>query len=488
MASLLRKVGSSSLGFVAGRALAGLAGVLLLRALGPEQSGIYGAALGFAALFAVGATLGLDSALAGAVSRAPQEAGRRWSAGLVHVLLQALGIALLLALFLRLGGGAKVPPALILVAFAIMIINALGQVSAGAMQGLGLFGRQAVLGSMASALSAGGLLALLLAGVASAGTALGMALVTASLGALVWWWGRPEGLHWQRPRRAELGQSWRLGLPFALLTIGNLLFLKVDQALLAHLVAPVALGCYVAAVRLVDLLVPLLVALFNPLHPHLAPLYARAAQGEEDAAAAARWALDRAMRYMGALCWPLGVGGSLLAGELVRALYGPAFDGAAPALALLVWVAALSGPLGTLLQAAHGLGRTGQLAKLYFFSFVVNVALNLWLIPRFGIQASALLSVLGELINLAVVWAWCRRAGLGLAWRAMLWPSLPAALIMGLLLALVGRPAVAGLNAPLAAAVLVASGAALYAGALALLGFIGPDERRLLGRLLGRPA
>ena len=39
-----------------------------------------------------------------------------------------------------------------------------------------------------------------------------------------------------------------------------------------------------------------------------------------------------------------------------------------------------------------------------------------------------------------------------------------------------------------AAAVLIASGAALYAGCLALLGFIGDDERALLARLLGRAA
>jgi O-antigen/teichoic acid export membrane protein len=121
-------------------------------------------------------------------------------------------------------------------------------------------------------------------------------------------------------------------------------------------------------------------------------------------------------------------------------------------------------------------------------SFALNMGLNLWLIPRYGILASAALSVLGELVNLAVVWLWCRRRGLQPSLRALLWPALPAALGMGLLLALLGPAAVAGMGPLLAALTLVLSGAALYAGLLAVLGFIGDDERALLARLLGRPA
>lgn len=488
MPSLLRKVGSSSLGFVAGRALAGLAGVLVLRALGPERSGVYGAALSFAALFSVGATLGLDSALAGAVARDPAGAGGRWSAGLAQVALQALATAGLLALFLRLGGGARVPSRLVMTAYAVLAVNALGQVSAGAMQGLGRFGRQAVLGSLASGLNALGLALLLVAGGVGVMAVVRMALLTATLGAGIWWWGRPAELDWAWPRPRVMARSWRAGLPFALLTLGNLLFLKVDQVLLAYLVLPAALGLYVAAVRLVDLLVPALVALFNPLHPHLAERFNRAAGGADEAAAEARRALERGLKYMAAVSWPLGVGGSLLAPYLVQALYGPAFGGAAAALALLVWVAALSGLQGTLMQAVHGLGRTSLLATLYGVNFVVNVVLNLCFIPRYGILASAVISVTGELLNLAFLWWWCRRAGLGLSPRTLLWPSLPAALGMGLALGLLGPPAVRGMNPQVAAGLLVACGAALFAGGLAMLGFFGPDERRLLGRLLGRSA
>jgi O-antigen/teichoic acid export membrane protein len=423
--SLLRKVASNSVGFLAGRSLAGVAGVLLLRALGPEQSGVYGGALGFAAIFSVGATLGLDSALAGAIGRDPSSAATRWSAGLLMVLSQGAVTAVLLALFLRAGGGALVPPGLVLLAFAVLLVNALGQVSE---------------------------------------------------------------LTWQAPTRASLAASWRLALPFALLTLSAMIFLKVDQALLAHLVPAAALGLYVAAVRLVDLLVPALMALITPLHPHLAAHFSRAAAGDAEAWPQARRALALGLRYLAALCWPLGVGGSLLAPLIVRALYGAAFDGAGPVFALLVWVAALIGLQGALMQSVHGLGRTSLLSWLYAAGLALNVGLNLWLIPHFGILASAWLSVLGECVNLAFLWAWCARRGLGLGWRSLLWPSLPAALGMGAALAWLGLPLVAGLPAAAAAGILIVAGAAAYAGLLAALGFIGADERQLWRRLTGRPA
>lgn len=485
MPSLLGNVGRNLMGFFAGKAAAALAGILLLRALRPEAAGVYGAALGFAALFQSLADFGLSACVTRQAGARPAQAGALLSRALVAQALQVLAAGLALGLLVRLGGAAEVDGRQVLLAYAYVALNSLASPVAAVLQGLERFSLLGVLTTTASLLNAAALGALLLWGQVDPSGALQASMAAAALAGLVWAWGaRRAGLGLQWVRFSQVVRLWRDGLPFALVSVSNQIYVRVDLAMLAWMAGTGAVGFYVAAVRLVDLLVPVLGALNGPLYARLSRLQGQAGRGSARAHAQARDSLRRALRAMGALCLPLGVGGSLLAGPLMAALFGPAFLPGAAALAWLAWVPALIGIHGSLLHALNAAGRTLRLGQVFAFNVLVNVGLNLLLIPRYGIAGAAAASVACEVVNLGAAWILAGRAGLAPALGVVLWPALPAALGMGL-----------GLHLALAAWAhsvslawtlgLVAAGASAYAVLLAVLGFVGEEERAVWRRLRG---
>ena len=488
MASLLRNVAVNLSGFLAGKAAAAITGVLLLRALHPESAGIYGAALGFAALFQSLADLGLSTCLTKEVGSQPAQASAWLSRGLAAQVLQSSVAAAALWLFVRLGGPRSMDPGLMLLAYAVVAMNSLSSPVAAVLQGLERFGLQSGLATAASLLNAVALGTLLFLGKAQPLMALQASLGAAGLGLLVWWGGAWSAkLRLNAVSAAQLIRLWRQSLPFALVSVTNQLYIRVDQALLVYLVGPLPLGLYVAAVKLVDMMVPVLGALNGPLYSRLAGLHGRAAEGDLQARDQAWGNLNRALRYMALLCLPLGVGGTVLAGTLSRFAFGPEYAGTAPALAFLVWVPALIGIHGCLLHGLNAVGKTLRMAQIFAVNLALNVGLNLWLIPLYGIVASAAISALCEAVNLMAAWALARRAGLAPSLRAAFWPALPAALGMGLILAGLEPSfrSIAGSELWLAPA-LVLLGATCYTALLWLLGFLGDDERAQLLRLLKR--
>jgi O-antigen/teichoic acid export membrane protein len=484
MPSLLRNVGVNLLGFAGGKLAAALTGILLLRALRPEAAGVYGAALGFAALFQSLADLGLGSCLTREVGRQPRQAQAWFSRGFYAQVAQTALAGAALALFLWLGGARGVEPALVALAFGIPALASLGTPVAAALQGLERFGLQSLASTGASLLNASALGLLLLLGRAEPRWALLASVSAAAVGVLLWAWAAWRGgLALKRCRPAEIAAFWRQSLPFAAVSVSNQLYVRVDQALLAWLLGTGPLGFYVAAVRLVDQLVPLLNALNGPLYARLAQL-----QGSRRRSARldAVQKLNQALRYMGALCLPLGVGGSLLAGPLVTALLGADYmPAAAQAFVFLAWVPALIGLHSNLLHGLNAVGLTRRLAQIFAFNLLVNVGLNLWLVPRYGIVASAAVSVLCEAVNLGAAWALARGAELGPSLRRAFWPALPAALGMGALLLWLRVPLQASLGAA-AALALVPLGALAYGLLLLAFGFAGPEERALWSRLRSR--
>ena len=483
MPSLLRNVGVNFGGFILGKAAAGLAGVLLLRLLKPEAAGVYGAALGVAAVFASFADLGLSACLTREVGQADEAGAQRiFAAALLAQALQIVVAGVGLGLLFRLQDGAgPLSATLVLLAFGGLAAGALTGPCAAALRGREAFGRIGLLTSAVSLLNAAALGLVFWMG-PSPMRALAATLASNLLGLGLWLVaGWRAGLRPGWPGLRGLRSLWRVSLPFALVSVANQLYVRQDLALLTWLSGTTAVGFYAAGVRIVDLLVAVLGALSGPLYARLARLHGKGEIGQ------ARRSLARALRVMAALCLPLGVGGSLLALPLMRGLYGPAFARSAAAFAWLAWVPALIGIHGVLLQSLNASGRTFKLGLLFVADLLINALVDLWAIPHYQEVGAAAASVLGEVVNLLVA-AWIlKRAGLLDGLGRALWPALPAALGMGALLWTLRLPCGAwGAWAQLAA--LVPLGALTYAVLLLSLGYVGADERALWARLRGRTA
>ena len=170
--------------------------------------------------------------------------------------------------------------------------------------------------------------------------------------------------------------------PHFLAQSGALLLLRVDQIMLNAIAGNEQAGIYGAATRLSELvffLVPVIVASYLP----------RLAAIEQNNPALFR-------RTVGALLQVLSIAGLMaplvwwfFGGFIVRVVYGREFAACGPVLFIhcLSSLAYLHGQVRSSVLVTSGRARYGAYAA--FAGAAINIALNLWWIPRFGAQGAA---------------------------------------------------------------------------------------------------
>jgi O-antigen/teichoic acid export membrane protein len=221
------------------------------------------------------------------------------------------------------------------------------------------------------------------------------------------------------------------------------------------------------------------------------PLLARRAGGDRAAFAAAQ---NRTLQLLLVLAFPLAMGISVLAYDLVRFFTRSQFadyPAAVIALAILAWFLPLSFANGLLQYALIALDRQRAITTAFLIGAGFNLIANLiaiplaslWLgRPDWGLYAAAGITILSELVLYLVFRPLLRGEGLPPRLAALSWRPALAALAMGA--AMLGTQAlIANWPGSLAAAL---TAPLVYAGALWALGGLGAAERALALRILGR--
>ncbi len=203
-----------------------------------------------------------------------------------------------------------------------------------------------------------------------------------------------------RPRlaadRAAWGRLLGAAAPLAFNSICILILLRADQVILREVQGAEALGRYGAALRLYDTLtlVPAVLLLSG------FPLMARAAgHAPERLARTAAWGY----RILSAFILPVALAVTILAEPILRALFGAPYADADRALALLTWSLFFSFSAMVTFDAITAAGQQRLLLGLSVFTVAVNLALNFWLIPRFGPTGAAIAALVGSAANLPVL-------------------------------------------------------------------------------------
>jgi len=221
------------------------------------------------------------------------------------------------------------------------------------------------------------------------------------------------------------------------------------------------------------------------------PLLARHAAGER---AVMRQAQNRTLQALLLPAFPLAMGISLLAPDLIRLFSGEQASEYLPVsarvLSLLAWFLPLSFVNGLLQYVLIAVNRQAAITRAFIIGATCNIVTNLIVIPvavvvlmrpQVGLYAAAGTTILSEIVLLAIFLPLLRREGLTPPLPALAWRPAVAALLMGAamggVLFLVGAWdwLVAGLIA-----------APVYGVALWLLGAFGAEERALALRIFGR--
>ena len=190
----------------------------------------------------------------------------------------------------------------------------------------------------------------------------------------------------------ELKRLFREALPLGISSIMVTIYFYIDTVLLRPMKGEAAVGYYNAAYRMLvfSLMVPVL---FNQV---IFPVFARCFADPEEGRAKLERIFRRAVLYMGVIGVPAAVALCFFAKPLLVLVCGPAYARSTTCLWILGLAMAaifLTYPHISILVAS---GRQVLFAWIAGCSGILNVCLNLVLIPRFSIEGAAWATVATE--------------------------------------------------------------------------------------------
>jgi polysaccharide transporter, PST family len=366
-------------------------GAWIARYLGPERFGLLSFAAAFAALFSVMASLGLDGIVIREIVRNPAPKD------------QILGTAFLLRLF---GGAAAVITSVTAVSLlrpgdslsrwlvgivaAGTIVQAFDVIDlwfqAQVVSKYTIYARNAAFVSIA-------LVKILLVSIRAPLIAFAVAglaeLFVAAAGMALAYEHRGHALKAWRASAAWakklLSDSW----PLILSTVSIAVYMKIDQVMLGEMLGNSVVGIYTAATRLSEVWYFIPTAIVSSVFPAIVRTK------ETDEGLYYR-RLQRLFGLMAALSLAIALPMSLLSSYFVVVLYGNGFAAAGPVLAIHIWAS-----LFVFLGVAQGpWDLTENMTRLTMLRIVsgavLNVVLNLFLIPRHGAVGAAVATVISQ--------------------------------------------------------------------------------------------
>lgn len=292
----------------------------------------------------------------------------------------------------------------------------------------------------------------------------GASLIGVALMTLYCWRAvRALGVHAGLGDRRQWLSLLRASLPFGVITLALGLSYKFDTILMATFRSPDEVGYYNSAYNLVFSAV----ILSNVINTSLYPTLSRQSVTSPERLPVF---YERALRYLMLLALPVAIGGWALAGKMIPLLYGAEFAPAALAMQIVIWVVPFmyaSEFLGYIVVIAN---REKIVARSVIISTLVNISLNSLFVPRYGLIAASVMTVVTEVV-LVGQYLWILRAQLARInlVKGFLKP-LMAAVLMGAVLLLVREP--------LGFLWSFVVGVVVYGGLLLLFGVVGIEDVR----------
>lgn len=397
---------------------------LLARKLGVDGFGGFSFAIAYGAFFQTIADLGLDVVATRELAAAPaSEEGR-----IIGSTLAAKAVAVVASLLVAAAATLLFPVDLRVVAL-IASLTALADLPSTF--ALPLLARVRTLGpqliqTVGVTASAAGLIAAAWAGLSVRWLVVIQVAVNVATGVALAVHSRRERSSRLQVDRATVRSLVRLALPLALSTFAVVVFVRIDQLMLGALGDIDEVGRYAVAVKVVEALNVVPIALAAVVLPTLSHLQ------QNEPGKAARL-LGTAFRLQAAVMLPVAALGTVGGGVLLAGLFGESYRRSGTALALLLWAHYFASSWVIARQALIVVGRTGLLAALAILAAVLNVALNLWLIPAYGAVGAGWASLIAYA---APIFVGALIATVAEPFRACIAASVRPAISAGLVLAL----------------------------------------------------
>ncbi|MBI4992789.1 MAG: flippase [Candidatus Magasanikbacteria bacterium] len=183
----------------------------------------------------------------------------------------------------------------------------------------------------------------------------------------------------------------RVAVPFAMAAVFARVYSYADSILLSKLAGDVAVGWYSIPYKITYAFQFIPLALVAALYPKFSEYFASDKQ---------KLALiyERGIKYLLLIVMPIAIGIGILAKPIILSLYTPEYlNSVLPLQILLAGLvfSYISFPIGAFLNACN---RQATQTLIVFFVMILNIALNLFLIPRYGIIGAASSALAGNFV------------------------------------------------------------------------------------------
>ncbi len=187
--------------------------------------------------------------------------------------------------------------------------------------------------------------------------------------------------------------------PFGMLSVMGIVMLNTDVIILGWLVDAKNLGYYSAAQKLVQLLYVLPTLIGASIFPSISKF-------SKTDPNLAKKILSKSLFYSFLISIPIGLFGFLFSSKIISLAFGAQYFGAVLTFKILIWSVLIVYPSSILGQAVFAYGKEKSFIWLVVTTILGNAALDLILIPRMGIEGSAIATMIVQLFtNLYLFWA-----------------------------------------------------------------------------------
>jgi len=370
-----------------------IVGVLVARYLGPKLFGLLNYAQSLVALFAPVASLGLDNIVVRNIIREPKSILDILGTTFILKLIAALFVVGIMTGTIVIGDSGNTEIHLLVAIIAMgMVVQAFDTIDFWFQSQV--LSKNTVIAKNAAFIIISLFKVLLiyikapLVAFAWAGT------VELALGAiglvLIYWRSGNNPLKWQASfltAKQLLRESWPL--IFSSLTI--VIYMRIDQVMLGRMLGASAVGIYSAAVRISEVWYFIPMAVFSSIAPYITETKKNNEQAYYER-------LQYLFNGMVGTAIVIAIIVSLSADKLIIMLFGSEYSAAGPVLTIHIWAA-----IFVFLGVVRGLWIINEgLMKWAFATNVIgaimNILLNLMLIPLYGIIGSAVATVFSYMI------------------------------------------------------------------------------------------
>jgi O-antigen/teichoic acid export membrane protein len=185
-------------------------------------------------------------------------------------------------------------------------------------------------------------------------------------------------------------------LQFGLIGVFTTIYVWIDSVMLSFMVGNEAVGIYNAAYRIVLILLFIPVVINAAVFPVMSRLYGSSSDSLQKIT-------EKYFKFMLLISIPMGILITFFAGNIILLLFGNQYYPSVIALQILIWATVLTFINSSYVQLFQSSDKQMTVTKIAFIGMIINISLNLLLIPKYSYIAASFNTLVTEISGAVLI-------------------------------------------------------------------------------------